>query len=174
MKKIISLLVVLAMLMAMAPAVFATSPNGTIEIESYGNADWTAPESGYVQFTINISGGILAILNGYTPLAEGTDSVTVQVTAGTTYGVYPGYNVAEASVITWEYVDAPSGGNAAETIPNGGELALGDNNVTLTYATMPMMAVSQSLSDSLSRYKNSVRIPIKNQCILAFSPKSAS
>ena len=83
MKKIISLLVVLAMLMAVIPAAFAAeseSPlSGTIEIESYGNAEWTAPEDGNVQFTINISGATIAVLDGFSPLAEGADSVTVQV-----------------------------------------------------------------------------------------------
>jgi len=112
MKKIISLLVVLAMLMAVIPAAFAAeseSPlSGTIEIESYGNAEWTAPEDGNVQFTINISGATIAVLDGFSPLAEGADSVTVQVTAGTTYGVYPGYDVTTASVVTWEYVEGES------------------------------------------------------------------
>ena len=49
-----------------------------IEIESYGNAEWTAPQDGYVKFTIDIPGATLAILNGYSLEAEGTDSVTVR------------------------------------------------------------------------------------------------
>ena len=77
---------------------------GTLEIESYGNAEWTAPQDGYVKFTIDIPGATLAILNGYSLEAEGTDSVTVQVTAGTTYGVYPGPDVTTASTVTWEYI----------------------------------------------------------------------
>ena len=41
--------------------------------------------------------------------------------------------------------DEPAGGNtpggdAGAAVPNGGALALGNNNVTLNYATMPMMA----------------------------------
>ncbi len=143
MKKLISLLVVLAMLMAFVPTAFAAENantlSGTIEIAGYENAEWTAPQDGYVQFTIDVSGAVLAVLNGFTPLAEGTDSITAQVTAGTTYGIYPN-NVAAASVVTWEYVEAPAGGSQSESIPNGGALALGENNVTLTHATMPMMA----------------------------------
>ena len=118
-------------------------PENDIAIESYGNADWTAPDDGYVKFTINIPGATLAVLNGYSPLAEGTDSVTVQVTAGTTYGIYPGFDVTTDSIVTWEYVDAPGGdqgGSETEGIPSGSALALGDNNVNITYAPMPMVA----------------------------------
>ena len=118
-------------------------PENGIAIEAYGNAEWTAPEDGYVKFTIDVPGGMLAILNGFSPLGEDTETVTVQVTAGTTYGIYPGYNVSSNSIVTWEYVDAPAGGDtgdAGESIPSGGALALGDNNVSLTYAMVPMQA----------------------------------
>ncbi len=134
MKKIISLLVVLAMVMAMAPVAFATEISGTVEIEAYGNAEWTAPQDGYVKFTINISGATVAVLNGFTPIAEGADSVTAQVTAGTTYGIYPGYNVTTNSVVTWEYVEGGEdvGGNGPSiSNPENNELALGDNNAVL-------------------------------------------
>ena len=123
----------------------ADVPENGIAIEAYGNAEWTAPADGYVTFTINVPGATLAILNGYSPLAEGADAVTVQVTAGVTYGVYPGYNVTVDSIVTWEYVDGPAGGGSGdvvEAIPNGGALALGNNNVTLQYAMIPMQAAS--------------------------------
>ena len=113
--------------------------SGSINVEAYGSADWTAPQDGFVKFTINISGASLAVLNGYTPVEEGVDYVIIPVTAGTVYGVYPGFDVMEDSVISWEYVEADDE-EVVESIPSGSELALGDNNVTLSYATMPMMA----------------------------------
>ena len=113
-----------------------------IAIESYGYGEFTATQNGTVKFTLDVDASMDIIVD-YSPVALGlANGATLDVTAGTTYSIYPAYGTPDC-ILTWEYVDGGNGGGnggAAESIPSGSALALGDNNVSLTYATMPMMA----------------------------------
>lgn len=104
---------------------------GTITIEAYGWAEWTAPKSGTVAWTSNDANAEISIdLNWNTVTSFcGTGSCTVE--AGSTYVIatnsYP-YDVK----IAWEYTEVGEGsGSGDEEQPVDTVLEQGDNAIAL-------------------------------------------
>ena len=90
--------------------------NNQFLIESYGWAEWTAPEDGTVRLTYDVS-TTMNIDIGWNSFATGVasgDSITV--TAGTTYVFVPDYGTPDC-IVTWEYVEG--GGEGGGNNPGG-------------------------------------------------------
>ena len=120
----------------------ADATSGTVVIESYGSGDFTAPKDGTIKLTMDYADAEMDIVIGWSYIGTIANGETINVTAGTTYSVYP-LGVPVDATLTWEYVeggDAGDAGDESNAIPSGEALALGDNDVELTYAMMAMQA----------------------------------
>ena len=108
MKRIVGLLVALALVLSLSATAFAVGGEGgnTIEIESYSYGEFTATEDGTVQLTMSVEGE-MDIVVGYNLYATIASGDTIEVTAGTTYYVYP-IAVTVDCTVTWEYVEGES------------------------------------------------------------------
>lgn len=161
-KKIISLLIVLAMLVAVVPAVFAAD-DSTITVYFQNNWLWTDVNVHYwgVDFGTEWSGIAMTLVEN-----DGTyDIYSAEIPANVTGIIFNGIkddgsdnrdqtpNIEGSNIKTgvcyymaWDSANnCNSWGTFAytppvTTLPAGAELSLGDNNVSLVYATMPMMA----------------------------------
>ena len=144
MKRFVVALVVFSMILLMVPTTFATTESNGFMLAANTPYEWTAEYTGtatlYGEPIVNImiNNGDLGM--GYSPSFE--------VTAGTTYTIqHFGDGFAW---ITWEIEVSDGnepGGNEpgadlSGAIPSGSALALGDNNVALSYATVPFTAPS--------------------------------
>ena len=168
MKRIVSLLVALALIMSMSVTAFAVTggfQDDPVVIETleggfemtagtnWNDADvyfkYVAAKDGTIM-TDAVSGVWFSVNDAYDfKWGESAGETSVEVVAGDT--LYINFSNTTPNVITANLYyegDEPTGGNGGNTpggdagaaVPNGGALALGNNNVTLNYATMPMMA----------------------------------
>ena len=116
--------------------------SGTVVIESYSYGDFTAPKDGTVKLTMDFEDAEMDIVIGWSYIGTIANGETINVTAGTTYSVYPLGIPGSEATLTWEYVEGGEIGDVEEStaIPSGEALALGDNDVELTYAMMAAQA----------------------------------
>lgn len=101
--------------------------SGTIAVESGSHADWTAPATGSVTFTVDPSNADAVILQSGSAVGEianGAGSVTADVVANTVYTVAnPG---GSAISVSWKYNEASEGGDSEITYT---DLVIGNNQI---------------------------------------------
>ena len=84
-----------------------------IAIESYGWAEFTAPETGTLKLTCDVDTTFNIDIGWDSYATDVASGDTIEVTAGTTYVIVPAYGTPDC-VVTWEYVDGGEGGEATE------------------------------------------------------------
>ena len=167
MRRIVSLLVALALILSLSATAFAVTggfQDDPVVIETLeggfemtaGNtwmdADvyfkYVAEKAGTIQtdaasgvwFSVNDPYGFTWAGNGESSVAVAAGDVLYINFSNTTPNVINANLFYEGEEPSGGNGGNDEGGNVGESIPNGGALALGSNNVTLNYATMPMMA----------------------------------
>lgn len=163
MKKLISLLVALALILSLSVTAFGVTggfQDDPVVIETLeGGFEMTAGNNWndsdvYFKYVAEKAGTIMtdaasgvwfSIGDAYNFDWSSVGETSINVVAGDV--LYVNFCNTTPSTITANLFyegDEPTGGNpggdAGEVVPNGGALALGNNNVTLNYATVPMMA----------------------------------